>query len=97
MITHIVFFKLNEPTDANVAEAKAVLLGMDGKIPQLRHLEVGADVVRSERSYDLALVTRFDSLDDLKAYQVHPHHAGTVVPYVRTVSKSIVAVDYESE
>ncbi len=95
MITHIVFFKLNDPTAANVAEAKAVLLGMDGKIPQLRHLEVGVDVVRSERSYDLALVTRFDSLEDLQSYQVHPHHADTVVPYVRSVSKSIVAVDYK--
>jgi hypothetical protein len=97
MITHIVFFKLNDPTDGNVAEAKAMLLGMAGNIPQLRHLEVGADVVHSERSYDLALVTKFDSLDDLKAYQVHPYHADKVVPYVKLVSKSVVAVDYESE
>lgn len=96
MITHIVFFKLNDPTDGNVAEAKALLLGMAGKIPQLRHLEVGVDLVHSDRSYDLALVTKFDSLDDLKAYQVHPFHADTVVPYVRSASKSIVAVDYES-
>ncbi len=97
MITHIVFFKLNDPSPGNVAEAKSVLLGMEGKIPHLRHLEVGTDLVRSERSYDLALVTRFDSLGDLREYQVHPYHADKIVPYVKSVSKSIVAVDYESD
>ena len=97
MITHIVFFKLIDQSSEKVAEARAVLLGMSGKIPQLRHLEVGTDIVRSERSYDLALVTRFDSLEALQAYQVHPYHAGEVVPYVRAASSSILAVDYESE
>ncbi len=97
MITHIVFFKLNDPTAANIAEAKEMLLGMEGNIPLLRHLAVGTDVMRSERSYDLALVTRFDSLEDLQAYPVHPFHADKVVPYVKSVSKSVVTVDYESE
>jgi hypothetical protein len=97
MITHIVFFKLIDQSSENIARAKGQLLSMAGKIPQLRHLEVGTDIVRSERSYDLALVTRFDSLEDLQAYQVHPYHAGEVVPYVRAAASSILAVDYESE
>jgi hypothetical protein len=97
MITHIVFFKLKDQAPENIANAKAVLLSMDGKIPLLRHLEVGADLVRSDRSYDLALVTKFESLADLQAYQVHPYHAGEVVPYVRSAAASILAVDYESE
>jgi hypothetical protein len=69
---------------------------MSGKIPGIRHLEVGIDEVRSERSYDLALVTQFDSLADLKAYQEHPLHAGEVVPHLKTVCASIITVDYES-
>jgi hypothetical protein len=97
MITHIVFFKLFDQSPENIAAAKEKLLGMAGKIPQLRHLEVGTDIVRSERSYDLALVTKFDSLEDLQAYQVHPCHAGEVVPYVRSAASSILAVDYDSE
>jgi hypothetical protein len=97
MITHIVFFKLFDQSPENVAEAKEKLLSMAGKIPQLRNLEVGVDIVRSERSYDLALVTKFDSLEDLQAYQVHPYHAGEVVPYLRSAASSILAVDYESE
>ncbi|HEX9022994.1 MAG TPA: Dabb family protein [Geobacteraceae bacterium] len=96
MITHIVFFKLKEPTPENVAETRDRLLGMAGKIPEIRHLEVGVDVVRSERSYDLAIMTRFDSLAGLQAYQAHPLHAGDVIPYIKSVCSSVVAVDYES-
>ncbi len=96
MITHIVFFKLGEPSAEKIAETRNMLLSMSGRIPGIRHFEVGVDVIRSERSYDLALVTRFDSLADLKAYQEHPLHAGEVVPHVKSVCSSIIAVDYES-
>lgn len=95
MITHIVFFKLKDQTSAKAKEARNVLLAMDGKIPQLRHLEVGIDVVRSERSYDLALITKFDSLEDLAAYQAHPVHQD-VVQYIRSAAESSVTVDYEA-
>ncbi len=96
MITHIVLFKLAEPTAENLAATRSKLLSMDGKIDLLRHLEAGVDVVRSERSYDIALTTRFESLEDLQAYQVHPYHAGEVIPHMKSVCSSIVAVDYES-
>ena len=96
MITHIVFFRLTHPTPENCARTRDKLLGMIGKIPEIRSLEVGVDVIRSERSYDLALVTRFDSLADLQAYQQHPCHAGDVVPYIKSACSSIIAVDYES-
>jgi hypothetical protein len=96
MITHIVFFRLIDPAPENIAATRGILLGMNGKIPEIRHLEVGVDVIRSERSYDLAIVTRFDSLADLKAYQVHPCHARDVVPYLKSVCSSIITVDFES-
>ena len=96
MITHIVFFKLVVSSPENVQAVQEVLLSMQGKIPQLLHLEVGADLVRSDRSYDLALVTRFASLGDLQAYQIHPYHAETVVPFVKKVVQSSVTVDYEN-
>lgn len=95
MIAHIVLFKLREATDASVAETVAMLKSMEGKVPMLRHLEVGADVIRSERSYDVALYSRFDSREDLAAYQVDTYHAGTVVPYMKSVCSAIVAADYE--
>jgi len=94
MITHIVLFKLAEPTAENLAVTRNKLLSMDGEIDLLRHLEIGVDLIRSERSYDIALTTRFDSLEDLQAYQIHPYHAGEVIPHMKAVCSSIVAVDY---
>lgn len=94
MITHIVFFKLSNQED--LAATKAMLESMNGKIDVLRHIEVGVDLLHTERSYDIALVTKFDSLDDLQTYQVHEYHAGTVVPHMKKVCSSVVAVDYQS-
>jgi len=96
MITHIVLFKLANPTVETLEATRNKLLSMDGKIDLLRHLEVGIDLIRSERSYDIALTTKFDSLEDLQAYQVHTYHAGEVVPHMKSVCSSIVAVDYKS-
>ncbi|MFA4957316.1 MAG: Dabb family protein [Candidatus Methanoperedens sp.] len=95
MITHVVFFKLKDACQKSVEKARDVLLGMKGKIPLLRHLEVGMDVLHSERSYDIVLITRFDSMDDLKAYQIHPVHL-EVAKYINSVKEASIAVDYES-
>jgi len=51
--------------------AREKLLGLKGKVPQLRSLEVGINIIHSARSFDIALVTEFDSLEDLSAYQSH--------------------------
>jgi hypothetical protein len=96
MITHIVFFKLIEPTPENVAAARDKLLSMDGKVPMLRHLEVGIDLVRSERSFDIALYTKLDTIADLKAYQADTYHGGEVAPFMRSISSAVATVDYES-
>jgi hypothetical protein len=96
MITHIVLFKLTEPTMENIEATKNKLLSMDGKIDLLRHLEVGVDVIRSERSFDIALTTRFDSLQDMQSYQVHPYHAGEVIPHMKAVCSVTAVIDYES-
>jgi len=96
MITHIVLFTLKERTPELVEQAKARLLSMEGKVEMLRHLEVGLDLIHSARSADVALVTRFDSLEDLQAYQVHPYHANEVAAYMRSICSGITAADYES-
>ncbi len=94
MIAHIVLFTLKESTPEGIEKAKELLLSMEGKVEMLRQLEVGVDVIRSPRSADVALYTRFDSLEDLQAYQVHPYHADTVAAYMRSVCSSVVAADY---
>ena len=96
MITHTVLFKLKERTPEGIEKAQGVLLSMEGKIEMLRHLEVGLDLIHSERSADIALVTKFDTLEDLQAYQVHPYHANEVAAYMRSVCSSVTAADYQS-
>jgi hypothetical protein len=95
MLTHVVFFKLNERTSDNIQKLREVLLTMAGKISQIKHMEVGLNIVPSERAYDVALFQRFDSLHDLQEYQAHPNHQD-VLKYVLSVTASRVSVDYES-
>ena len=94
MITHVVLFKLKDRSPRSLRKARDVLLGMEGKIPVLRYLEAGIDVLNSERSYDIALITKFDSMDDLQAYQVHPVHL-EVAKYIMSAKESAIAVDFE--
>lgn len=94
MFTHIIFFKLKNKSQ--VTEARDILLSMEGKIPVLKGLEVGVDVVHSERSYDLALITKFETLEDMNSYAVHEYHVNEVIKYLKPMLESSKSVDYES-
>lgn len=72
MIRHVVLLRFADPADA--PEARSRLLALEGAVPSLRSIEVGLDVLRTEASYDLALITTHDHLDALEAYQTHPAH-----------------------
>jgi hypothetical protein len=94
MLRHVVLFrfKAGTPEEAR-ADLQKSLQALAGKIEEIRAFEVGRDVIRSERSYDLALVSSFDDLDALQRYQVHPEHQA-VVAKVRQLCDSVVAADY---
>lgn len=95
MITHIVFFKLKDNSAESVERTAQVLRDMEGKIDELKHIEVGIDVLHSERSYDIALITKFESMAALDAYQVHPIHK-KVIEHMTQVREASVSVDFES-
>ncbi len=95
MLTHVVFFKLYERTPENAQKLCDVLLSMAGKIPQIKHMEAGVNVVPSERAYDVVLFQRFESLHDMQEYQAHPNHQ-EVLKYILAEAASRVSVDYES-
>ncbi|MDI6645378.1 MAG: Dabb family protein [Methanobacteriaceae archaeon] len=95
MITHIVLFKLKDRSMESLEKARNILMGMENKIPELKHIEVGVGINNSDRSYDIALLTKFESLKDLKAYQNNPLHL-EVAEYVFSVEESLAVVDYES-
>jgi len=95
MLTHIVLIKLHDRSPENVAFVKAALETLAGNVPTLRGIEVGRDIVRSARSYDLALIARFDDLPGLQAYQAHPVHLPALAT-IRETAESVVTVDFES-
>ena len=100
MIRHAVMWKLLETADghdraANAQRAKDALLALRDKISVVRSLEVGADLLHTERSYDLCLIASFDSLADLAAYNDHPDHQ-KVVEFMKKVREKAVAVDFEA-
>ena len=94
MIRHIVMFKIKDEYKAEIPQLVKNFYGMKGRIEGMLELEAGADVLRSERSYDLALVTLFDSMESFRAYQTHPVHL-PVRKRMHEVRSASVACDYE--
>jgi hypothetical protein len=91
MLTHIVFMKFPNLDVSN--EVKRKLMAMEDKIPTLRSIEVGIDITRSKRSWDLVLLTRFDDQAGLDAYAIHPVHLD-VLAFIRANVLEVAAIDY---
>ncbi|MBE0597764.1 MAG: Dabb family protein [Desulfuromonadales bacterium] len=95
MLRHVVFFKFKaEASEAEIADLTRQLQQLPGRITEIRSFEVGRDLVRSERSFDLALISTFDDLAALQRYQVHPEHL-PVVATVKQLCAGVAAVDFE--
>ncbi len=95
MLTHIVLIKLKDRRPESITATQKKLASLAQGIETLRGLEVGADVVRSSRSYDLALITRFDDIAGYEVYRQHPAHL-PVLAHIQEAAESVVAVDFES-
>ena len=95
MIKHIVFFKFKpEAAEADIIDLGQSLKALPELISEVLSFSCGRDVIRSERSYDMALVANFADLEALNRYQVHPEHQ-VVIAKVKRLADSVVAVDYE--
>jgi heme-degrading monooxygenase HmoA len=97
MLNHVVSFKLKDyPIEEKMAvagELKNMLEGLKDKISELKYLEVGINHDLTSSNYDLVLISHFDSLETMKAYQVHPEHQ-KVVKRVLETTTSRAAVDF---
>ena len=75
MLRHFVFIKYRQGTsDAHIDEFLRRTRALPEIIPVVRDLDVGRDVLNSPRSWDVMLVMRFHSVEELRQYQVHPAH-----------------------
>ncbi|MBR6220729.1 MAG: Dabb family protein [Clostridia bacterium] len=94
MIRHIVMFKIKDEYKSEIPQLVKNFYGMKGRVEGLLELEAGADVLHSDRSYDLALVTLFDGMASFQAYQTHPAHL-PVKKRMHEVRSASVACDFE--
>jgi len=94
MVKHIVFFKLADNSKAHCEEVKNRLLTMKDNINVLRDIEVGINFAKEERAYDLALLTDFESQEDLNIYAKHPFHQD-IITFMKSIAVSSKVVDYK--
>lgn len=94
MIKHVVCFKLKDNSKENMDKTKKVLLSMRDNVALLRGIEVGANELSSNRSYDIILICLFDNFDALNDYQNDAYHVNVVKKHMHEVMESSVSVDY---
>ena len=98
MIKHIVLFKLKEelPTDEKKAimnQFKEAIEALPAKIDVIRKVEVGLNINPNE-TWDIALYSEFDSMEDVKTYATHPDHVAAA-GIIAHAKESRSCVDYQ--
>lgn len=97
MINHVVLFKLKDYQEEEkakiIAELKDLLEGLKDKIDEVKFIEVGTNYELQAKSYDIVLLSHFDSVEDLDKYRVHPEHL-KVVERIKETTSERAAVDY---
>jgi heme-degrading monooxygenase HmoA len=77
-IHHIVMWRVKGQTDeeriTNARIVQAAFEKLRGRIPGMRHIEVGMDMSRVDYACDLVLVSEFESEKALADYATHPEH-----------------------
>lgn len=99
MIKHIVMWRLKDyangaSKEENAKKLKSSLESIKDEINEIKHIEVGIDINRSDAAFDVVLYSEFDSVEDLQAYQRHPEHM-KIVGFVNEIRSERAVVDYE--
>lgn len=99
MLKHIVMWKFKDAfagktKEELMEEQRAALLALPAKIDLIRGMEVGKDTVHGANSFDMALVSEFDSRDDMLAYRAHPDHVA-VSKRMKEYVTDRVCIDFE--
>ncbi len=98
MIERVVLFKLkdeyaNDEARAEIAARSREILGA---LPGVQALSIGVPAdAPSEKSWDLSIIVRFDSLEAIERYRVHPDHRAYVDEYMRPRMEVIKAWNFK--
>ena len=99
MIRHIVMWRFKDSAEGNSKEENIKIVtkslySLVGVIDEIKKMEIGKDLLHTDASMDLALVTEFETLDTLHTYAVHPEHV-KVAEFVKKVTEMRVVLDCE--
>ena len=97
MVKHIVLFKLRD--DVPVEEKlvvmnsfKEAIEALPAKISVIRKIEVGLNMNPGE-TWNIALYSEFDTLEDVKYYATHPDHVAAT-QIIKDIKEGRACVDY---
>lgn len=98
MVKHIVLWNLNEnmsPEEKRAAgeKMKSLLEPIKEKVPGALDIQVVTQKLDSSNR-DIALISTFETVEALQAYQTHPDHVAAG-GYVRSVTCNRSCMDYE--
>ena len=97
MLKHIVIFKLKDTDDKKkvALELKEHLLNLKNHINEILEIEVGVKSDKAPEShFDVFLNTKFNGIEELNSYRVHPEHQ-KVLEFIDRTCSDRVAIDYE--
>ncbi len=99
MIKHIVMWKLKKNALGNERSENARLMKLKleelkGIIDEIKTIEVGINITPSPSSFDIVLVSEFETEKDLEIYQNHPEHK-RVGEFVSEINEGRAMADYE--
>ena len=97
MVKHIILFKLKESLSTEEKQQvmnnfKAAIEALPATIPSIRKIFVGLNINPDEK-WDICLESEFDTLDDVKAYAVHPAHVAAA-GILKEVKQDRACTDY---
>jgi hypothetical protein len=95
VVVHLVSFKYRQDVDEAARQDHRARLKALADIEGILDFKVGADFVRSPRSYDTGIVVQFRDRAALDSYATNPRHV-PVAKLGRDLSESIIAVDFDA-
>lgn len=94
MLNHVVLMKFKPGVpEEEIRALERLLDDLPNHIPEIRMYEFGRDVLKTERSWDFALVGLFANPETLARYQAHPAHR-PVVEKIGSLCEHVATVDF---
>ena len=95
MLQHYVLIRYQKGvSDEHIEEFCRRMLALRTRISGIDYMEIGRDILHDARSWDLILIMRFASVEDLRRYQQHTEHQ-KVMTFNQPFVADVASVDFE--